>query len=106
SMTSWKEFAKLSPPGIGFGLSAELKCRPKAAHRAYCRRQMHPWVGTTSLIAIRGCNSSARLFAHIANTARPCRSGRVDRSITLRTSRLSSLTDGNDHIGFQNHEGT
>src|SRR5207244_5854566 len=29
-----------------------------------------------------------------------------NRSITLKMFRLSSLTDGNDHIGFQNHEGT
>src|SRR5437773_1630297 len=106
-MTSWKESVRLWPWGTAFGWLVELEYSRRVTRLCHCRlRRMINSAGTTPPIANPGLNSSAHLCAHIADAARPCRSGRVDRSITLKMFRLSSLTDGNDHIGFQNHEGT
>src|SRR5437870_300056 len=106
-MTFWKESVRLWPRGIAFGWLAESEYSSRVTRLCLYRlRRMTNSAGTTPPIVNPGWNSSAHLCAHIANAARPCRSGRVNRSITLKMFRLSSLTDGNDHIGFQNHEGT
>src|SRR2546430_520559 len=106
-MTCWKESVRLWPRGFAFGWLAESEYSRRFTRLCLYRlRRMTNSAGTTPPIVNPGWNSSAHLCAHIANAARPRRSGRVNRSITLKMFRLSSLTDGNDRIGFQNHEGT